>query len=58
MTMKNSLFNSQLLNSPQQNYLAGWQLALQNYQTALQEFQQITPKPKSKYKILKFKKSK
>lgn len=56
--MKNSLFNSRLLSSSKHNYQAGWQLALENYQTALQEFQQIEPKPKSKYKILKFKKTK
>jgi hypothetical protein len=56
--MKNSLFNSSLLNGSQHNYLRGWQVALQNYQTALQEFKQIEPKPRSKYKILKFKKTK
>ncbi len=55
--MKNSLFSTRFLENPQQSYAERWQLALENYQIALQEFKEINPKPKSQYKILKFKKT-
>ncbi|GAB4395990.1 MAG: hypothetical protein OHK0053_08280 [Microscillaceae bacterium] len=52
--MKNPFFNAKQHNH-HSDYLSGWSIALENYQHALQDFKKIEPRPRSEWKILRFK---